>query len=204
MRRVVSTLLLTFSALAAWPAHATVVFNTFGSGDTFDSSHRYAVDGDLEFQAFRFSPSSSGILDTITVALARDSAATRETEFDLYDGTSSALGALLESFQVSNTIDLPGGVVSFSSVDQPMLTQSSFYWLSITEPDTGNGSHSLWLFNDQSIGTIRLTQNSQTPGLAPAFSVTVLVPEPATWALIVIAAVGVLGARFHRRFVARA
>lgn len=184
MQRVFSILVLSFVAIAA---SAATVYNTFGPGQTFDSDFRYAVDGDLQYQAFRFIPTATGELDTITVALARDSSTTRETEFDLYDGTSSALGTLLEAFLVANTNDLPGAIASFSSVNNPLLTQGAPYWLAITEPDPANGANSLWLFNNQSIGTIRLTQVSQTPGLAPAFSVTTFAPEPAAWMLIAIA-----------------
>jgi len=121
------------------------VFDTFGPGDSYDTEHKYGTDGNIGFQAFQFVPSASGFLETITVALGRSGTVPTETQFDLYAGTSTTLGTLLESIIVSNTT--PGSVVSFSSLVKPKLDAGQYYWLSYTEPSAPDGIRSLWFFS---------------------------------------------------------
>jgi hypothetical protein len=196
MKRVKSRPNLSFAAAcligaslmaSAGPSEASVtVFNTFGPGDSYATVGRYGVDGASVFQAFRFVPTESGALDTITVALGRSGTATTATRFDVYDGTSSTLGGLLESIIVPNTIAVglsPGAVVSFSSLVSPSLNSGQNYWLSYSEPSAIDGSDSLWFFNNQGIWGTRVTSILPADiGILPAFRVEVkgpIVPPPA-------------------------
>ena len=186
--------LAVFSAaigFAAYPLPVTaapVLFDTFGPNDSYNIDSRYGVDGNAEFQAFRFVPNESAAVGEITVALGRTAVTTSETQFNLYDGTAVGLGNLLESFNVSNTVVpglSPGEVVTFSSLNQPFLTAGQNYWLNFTEPNVSDGSRSLWFFNDQGIFGTRLTGvlPAQDHTL-PAFRVEA-VPEPTTtWLLL--------------------
>src|SRR5688572_15295272 len=119
----------------ALPACADTVFNTFGLNDSFNPNLRYGVNGNTEFQAFRFVPTLSGTLTGIEVALGR-TGTDPITRFQLYAGTSTTLGALLETFDVPNTVNPAGPpvIVSFTSALNPALTAGQNYWLSITEP----------------------------------------------------------------------
>jgi hypothetical protein len=162
-------------------AASVTVFDTFGPGNSYDVSFRYGVDGGGGFQAFRFVPTQSGALDTITVALGRDSTATTATQFSVYSGTTTALGSLLESILVPNTVPVgssPGAVVSFSSLVKPNLTSGQGYWLSYVEPGAIDGSDSLWFFSQGIAGT-RLTAilPAETATL-PAFRIELGVASP--------------------------
>ena len=161
---------------------AFTAFDTFGPGDSYDVLTPYGVDGVVDWQAFRFIPTASGVLDTITVALGRTGPGMTVTQFDLYDGTDTALGSRLESISVTNTVAMglsPGAVVSFSSIVRPSLTSGQGYWLSFTEPGPPDMDSSLWFFNDQGISGMRLT--SVLPAeyyTLPAFRIELDVASP--------------------------
>jgi hypothetical protein len=139
-------------------APGTVVFNTFGRGDTF-SRYKYGTDGYRGFQAFRFVAKAGGALDKITVALARDSTNQTTTVFSLYKGSSfTSLGELIESFVVPNTGEpSTGNVVSFVSTLKPPLVAGHGYWLSFSEAERSNSACSLWFFSSIGVQGKRLT-----------------------------------------------
>lgn len=177
------------------PANADAIFNTFGPGDSSNPNFRYAVNGEAEFQAFRFVPTSSGTLTSITVALGR-TGTDPITRFQLYAGTfpPTTLGGLIETFDVPNMVT-PGstpGVIVFSSALNPALTAGQNYWLSITEPGPQTSSLSLWFFNDQGIFGTRITETQLAHVAAlPAFRVdAVPVPEPSPGVPLVVALIG--------------
>lgn len=179
--------------IALCPASATatvIAFDTFGAGNSYDIGGRFGVDGSAGFQAFQFTPIASGTLDDVSVALGRRTFATTQTQFDLYDGTASALGILLESFVIPNTVTpglSPGAVVTFSSILHPLLTPGQIYWLSYSEPDAADGSSSLWFFNDQGLTGTRLTSAlPAATNVMPAFRINVSVPVPSTILLMVL------------------
>ena len=155
---------------------ASVLYTTFGSGYTYLSWCYGVDDGPTGYQAFLFVPAQSGNLGTIKVALGRQDASTTQTRFDLYQGTPTSFGALLETFLLANTTPpgLSGGaVVTLTSASHPILNAGTNYWLSFCEPDPPNGSYSLWFNTDQSLYGTRMTFGFPAePGyLLPAFSV---------------------------------
>jgi hypothetical protein len=172
----------------------SILFTTFGPGNSYDTGHQYGVVvGD--FQAFQFTPLTSAALGSIIVALAGTGPT---TEFDLYTGTSTALGSLIETFVVPNPTSR--SIVTFNSVIKPTLTAGQLYWLSFTEPPGAPPATSLstWSFNDQGILGNRLT--SVLPAARatlPAFSVQAAVPEPTSVLLLAtgLAAIGLVRLR---------
>lgn len=194
--------------VSARPAVAgPILFDTFGPGDAFGTA-AYGVDGNAGFQAFRFIPTATGVLEQITVALGRTSDVQTTTTFNLYEDAGGVnLGALIESFTVPNTatpaafpVPLIGAVVTFASGAAPTLTGGVAYWLSFTEPDVRNGASSAWFFNTIGKNGTRLTGALPADaGLLPAFRVEArAIPEPAASALLLVGAVAVLRARRSR------
>lgn len=129
------------------------------------------------------------------------------TQFNLYAGTPTALGALLESNVVPNSVApglTPGQVVNFSSVVQPLLIAGQNYWLSFTEPNAADGSSSLWFFNSQGILGTRLTNLLPAATAAnAAFRISVNpVPEPNFLPVILSAMVGFFLVNRYRKPIA--
>jgi hypothetical protein len=191
-------------------AASSILYNDFGPGDTFNANFSYATDGNAGFQAFRFVLTASGALDKITVALGRTGAAQASTVFQLYEGSSTtALGALIESFVVSNsatpdsTSPFTADVVTFGSALMPALIAGQGYWLSFSEPEPSNGASSLWIINSIGANGTRLTDLlPASTQLLPAFRLEAsAVPEPGTGLLLMT---GLLAARRrHRASVVR-
>lgn len=205
---VVAVCLVAALALSARSASAAaIVFDTFGPGDTFDPGP-FGVDGSGVFQAFLFSPTATGTLEQITVALGRTDALQATTTFNLYqDAGGGSLGALIESFSVTNSVapdntsPFTGATVTFGSLLAPVLTSGATYWLSFTEPEAANGATSLWFINSIGASGTRLTSAlPAAPNVMPAFRVEVTaVPEPATSALVLVGALVAFRARRARR-----
>ncbi len=193
--RVVFCLVIGLGVSASPAVAGPILFDTFGPGDTFGAG-AYGVDGNAEFQAFRFIPTATGVLEQITVALGRTSDVQTTTTFNLYEDAGGVnLGALIESFAVPNTATpaafpdpLIGAVVTFASGAAPTLTGGVAYWLSFTEADVMNGARSGWFFNTIGVNGTRLTNAlPANAGLLPAFRVEArAIPEPATSALVLV------------------
>jgi hypothetical protein len=123
--------------LLATPAHADIVFSTFGPGDSYDPDEGLGIQGaDNEFrlpslsQGFAFSPSSTVNLSQIQVAFfGNDDPAISRFGLELHAADASGnIGSLLESF---------GGLIAPSDPDifkvdsllHPTLTAGSQYYL---------------------------------------------------------------------------
>jgi hypothetical protein len=198
MNRSASVLTLLAAAALASPLHSAVIFSTFGPGGTV-SSGKYGVDGSAELQAFLFHPSAAGALDSIVVAISHGAPPSSETRFQLYSGTSSSLGTLLESFFPSNN-SASIAMVTMNSTLHPNLDPSGFYWLLITEANASNDALSYWAFSPLGQFTTRITHALTGNGVIPAFQVNATdVPEPATgFSLAAATLVAVLFRRFRR------
>ncbi|MGE4134470.1 MAG: hypothetical protein AB7E98_02045 [Pirellulales bacterium] len=183
-------LVLTLIAAIAWPlsvSAATIVFDTFGPGNSYNEDFKYSG-GEFHFQ-----PAESGSLASITVALGRVSTETTQTSFSLLEEISPSVFSPLETWLVPNDtppLPSPGAVVTFESVVQPDLFVGHSYWLAMGS----SFPSSLWFFNDQGIGQDVFPFTTTMP----AFRVEI-VPEPSAGALLMVGFVLVVA--WRGRFV---
>lgn len=194
--------LLLAAALQVASGQAAVLYSSLGPGGTF-STAKYGLDGNTGLLAVPFQPTVSGSVSTITAALAHQSPPA-VTHFDLYDGTATSLGTLLETFvvnQTSTTIHL----VAMSSTVHPFLNAGSNYWLAMREPNAADGQNSYWAFNNLNLfATMLRPPLSPFQGSLPAFQVNSAqvdlanTPEPGTGSLIALAGLAVC-CRMRRR-----
>jgi hypothetical protein len=132
----------TFSARAD-----TEVYDTFGAGDDYNPSTGWAVGIFGLVQGAQFSPTSSGTLTGIDLALSHVSGPSHVVNLQLFaDDGSNAPGALLDSFSTSTTADF-GTCCSFLTVEStagPFLTGGAFYWIIASGTSDSNNA---WNFN---------------------------------------------------------
>lgn len=189
--------LLSFSFVAV-SSQATIVFSSFGPGDS--AKNNSWGFGDLHDAriASQFTSSAAGSLDVIKLSL-RTSTGTKIGKISLYEDSGNDIGALLGSFEVDLTTT---GVKTIKNSNPSiMLLAGSKYWLEASSA-IGSGVYSGWNINDQNMnGLIKfgaVNGTSQNPtstykvgnGALTAFSVQV-VPEPST--LIVMGSMMGLG-----------
>jgi len=121
-------------AMFASPAPATapiVVYNSFGPGNSYNTGIVWGITGASTSYGYRgqaefFVPSASGNLSSITLPTYRQSGSGRSNFFVAEDNGFSP-GAILESFL--NTANNAHGLLTLSSVSQPLLTAGARYWL---------------------------------------------------------------------------
>lgn len=196
--------------LAGASAHAGVLFNNFGPGDTFEEGTGWTVStaatpavGEANTPGFEFTAADSGSVDQIDIAMMQVQGAAGDVQVKLYTG---GFGALLGTWTLSN---LPtfgnSGVapVSISGITGINLVGGSSYVLQAVA--TG-GAYGVWGWN---------ATNDLAPwfdGTAPkgenvtgAFRITSgdsVVPEPGAWALMILGFSVVGGALRQRRLQA--
>jgi hypothetical protein len=161
----------------------TVIFSSFGPGDTYDSGSGAGVQGPdsgygLFTSGFSFVPASTLTLDTVQIAIGTLSGSNAfSLAIQAADGPSGMPGTVLETFEVNGQMQ-PFGVVNplitITSVARPELDAGINYWLvSAGEGDARaawnlndlglSGTYYSYqggrevLLNDQSIGAFRIS-----------------------------------------------
>ncbi len=123
-----------FALLAIPTASASstiLVFNSFGPGNSYNPGIVWGVTGASTSGGYRgqaefFVPSASGNLFSLTLPTYRQSGSGRSNFFVAQDDGSGP-GTILESFL--NTANNSSGLLTLSSVAQPLLMAGSKYWL---------------------------------------------------------------------------
>ncbi len=184
--------------LAASLGQAATIISTFGPGDSYAATSRpfVVLPNNTLAYAVSFTPSADYVLQSIRLAL--QSAA--QIQVEIREGADPD-GTLIESVFDS----FAQGILTLPSVTNPVLSKGTQYWLvarspGLSFPDTA------WFENDQGLTGYSVKPNAQpwvtSTNATPAFEITgtsrVVVPEPSTWALAVLAGV-VLGARRLQR-----
>jgi hypothetical protein len=140
MKTSVTLIVLLIGVALVGAAHGqgTLIYNSFGPGDTYVTYEGAGVDGPgsgngLFSSGFSFVPASALTLDTVQVAIATISGT---NAFSLLiqaaDGPSGIPGTVLETFQVSGQMQPFGFVnplITVTSVARPELEAGNKYWL---------------------------------------------------------------------------
>ncbi len=187
-------------------AGALTVYNNFSGNLTFDCCNGSGIGSlsDIEI-GMLFSPSESGILNSINVA-ASNSSGNGEIEFSLYSSESGKPGSILENFTLSNLPDFGTSFQAQTLVSQNnvYLDSSSSYWMVASQPNFPDTA--IWNYSDIVAGsTLALRDNNlySTWAVMPheyqyALRVDVTpVPVPPSFLLLISGLIGFL--RFHRK-----
>jgi hypothetical protein len=171
--------LLTTSIANAAP---TVLFNTFGPGDTYDTSNGWTIGypsyGWVQGNQFIIGPSNSYNLDKIELA-AGLIAGTNQLDVWLMNDDAGKPGTIIEAFNFLNKMQIAGfnnPPLSADSVLHPTLYPGTPYWLVASAPATDTwavwswsspatgGTHARYydsnpwsVYNDDTLGAFRIT-----------------------------------------------
>ncbi|MBN2180963.1 MAG: hypothetical protein JW715_03545 [Sedimentisphaerales bacterium] len=129
-----STLVL---LLTAGQVQAAIIFNTFGTGDSYNTSGGASIgdSGDYDVaNQFVVTAGSSFKLDSIELAVGMFTG-TREIDVWLMSSGINKPGTIIESF---NFQSIPNGpsILSANSTLNPVLTNGTFYWLVASAPNS--------------------------------------------------------------------
>jgi hypothetical protein len=194
---------------AAARAEASLIFSTFGPGDSFNTTLGFTVSGASSISGYnadanQFTPTTTAALGTIEVALfvfgPGDSVIV-----ELTTDSAGRPGTVLESYTLTNLPFVPAQIVSIHSTLHTTLVGGTPYWLAIL-PGTSSTSGG---WNDNSINAQGLFLQSHDPGLVTGPIQTLnqsafrlmSAPEPSTLLLFVsgLAGLGRISWRRHRR-----
>ena len=172
-------------------ASAMIIFNNFGSGDSFVHNAGQTI-GDLgslglKTAAMPFTPGGNDTLDRIEIAA---SVAGGPTELDVWvTNTENDLsGVTLESFHFSEPLGISDTILSADSMLHPLLQAGSMYWLLATDTPS---AQSTW-YNSSETGSSVYRFDSGPwrmveDGSLGAFRITGSpVPEPSSAVLFAI------------------
>ncbi|MCC5886127.1 MAG: VPLPA-CTERM sorting domain-containing protein [Gammaproteobacteria bacterium] len=174
--------------LGSPPAVATVIYDNFGSGDSFNTQSGYVIAGESE-PGFTFTAEATGFVTSIDFGMEIFGRADPQTiNFSLFTNADNNIGTLLEAFSV--TVSHPAGAPGVSTgnlTGSTLLSLGQQYWLVGSSPD---GVGVRWLWNTQNdTGVQRATDGTLFPfRTLPTFRVnadSVSVPEPGALVLVV-------------------
>jgi PEP-CTERM motif len=182
------------------PASATIVFDNFAPGNSYNTAGGYPESADI-INGFQFAPSASGFFSSLTIALSGDGSAI-PGEVNVYQNNAGQPGAILETLNliVSTPLGTNNAPVVVAANGSTFLDSSLLYWLVPFSPtgapffwNQGHGSAGLGAFGPGVNGPWTIVFPTQG-----AFRVEVAdaVPEPSTRGLI---GLGLLGLSAMRR-----
>ena len=179
---------------------ADTVFDSFGPGNAYDTTTRYAVgmtishtnDPFEQARSFVIPSGSDYLLDQITVAAGffiGDLGGPNAMTFSLMRDNSGQPGFLLESLMLT---DLPsawdvGGVITANSSMRSLLQAGQTYWIAATSPDTSTAWFSAPAdsITGKSWRHFPDTWTASPSSISPALIVSATpVPEPTPVALV--------------------
>jgi len=177
-------------------AQTVVVFDSFGAGNSYNTSVAWGVSGGATSGGYRgqaewFVPDASGNLTASTLAMFQQGGTGRVNYFMAQDNGSGIPGTILETY--NNTLT-PTGLLTLNSSTHPFLQAGLTYWL-CAEPADSTTSNA-WFENNQGRALGFAFERSQwgwsavNPGLnlnSGVFRISVTpVPEPTTCGLVAL------------------
>ena len=206
--------------ISAGTSQAGVIFSTFGPGDSHSTGFSFDVtsppangstDRD-EAMGFSVQGVNDFTLTSIELAVINSFSNNGGTLMDVYlmSDVAGEPGSVIESFQLDLPAAFFGGILTASSLLNPILQAGSEYWLvaSATEPNSFLG----WYFDNNGFtepegpSLVRVNNGEwqvHTFGRG-AFrvngdSIESSVPEPSTIALLLTGGVGLIGYCWRRK-----
>jgi hypothetical protein len=194
-------LLLLSMTLVTGPAWGSIAFSNFGGGDAYDTGEKWAVYSG-QFLAVSFTPSVTGTLSSVRVALSAVSVAVQPLHINLTAPAADPNGAFLEGWDLSPSVvatDPSSSIETLTSFANPLLTSGLTYWLSMESADgPGSGFGFRWFRNSQGQNGFAASENGGSSWAAVSAATPVLevnveplasVPEPSTLAMAMLSVV---------------
>ena len=194
------TLAVTLGTSLVPLTRASVIYSTFGPGNTFDTNHFVRVGGGLPgppgTDAFADEFTSPVTANVGSVSLALNTAfaipaITLGPDFivAIHSNSPTGPGGILGTF-TSQVVPTGPGIFTFDASTEIQLVAGTEYWLSIASPSVV-GTAADWFLNNQGIdNTLARRQSGKWTvdgnSTALAFSVST-VPEPGSAALCTVA-----------------
>jgi len=128
--------------LAAGQLQAAIIFNTFGSSDSYNTSGGVSIgdSGDYDIaNQFVVTSGSSFKLNSIELAVGMYTG-TKEIDVWLMSSAAGKPGAIIESFNFQSIATGPSILMANSSTN-PVLTNGTFYWLVASAPNSNTWAY---------------------------------------------------------------
>ncbi len=142
--------------LAAGQLQAAIIFNTFGSGDSYNSGG-VSIGDSQDFDIankFYFTGETSYTVNSIELAVGTYTG-TEEIEVWLMKGYANKPVTILETFNFENVPNGPS-ILKGNSSSHPLLTPLLSYWLVASAPNSGTWAY--WCLSKPAVAGTRLVR----------------------------------------------
>jgi hypothetical protein len=159
---------------------STIIYSTFGPGDTYDVTSGWTIGGPgVYVQGLQFTPAENGVVQTIEIAAFRPAGGTA-VNVSLTTDAGDQPGSVLETVPICCFGDT-ASIQLANSVLRPLLTGGTKYWLVVSSVAAGdffgwnrnlnppfelNAQQSMggpWNIGSSYRGTMRIRSDTSTP-----------------------------------------
>jgi hypothetical protein len=178
MRRI--TVFCAAFLLASAANASTVIYSSFGPGDTYDMTSGWAIgDTPVYVQGLQFTPAVNAVVQTIEIAAFR-LAGGAAVNVSLYTDVGNQPGVVIETLPIC-CFGFTSHIQLVHSVLRPLLTGGAKYWLVVSpiavgdyfgwsrnlnppfEPNVQRSMGGPWIVGDSYRGTLRISTAAPTP-----------------------------------------